>query len=439
MRPRTIAQRHVLALSQKLPKITTEQEEYAFRHAVAHEAYRLKSGRTGCLDCGHVWHEPMELVSIIEIECPNCGIPLKVENTKRLKTRNRGLFGIVTTSEEYQVIRLFEIYTHHRIGEPKRNYIHEVAQLWMHPDKKLEIVGQNRGGMGGCDTFHWGFEIRNRDNLYKYNFCPTAMWPKAQVLPIYKRNGAGNNFHGIAPYNLLTGIMRDPVMETLIKAKQYSLLNAREQQDHRVSRYWSSIKICMRNRYVVKDAKSWLDYLDLLERYGKDLRNAKFVCPANFRREHDRYVARRREELKAKEAVDIAKANQAYIERCKPYLSLCFIDGDLRITVLQNVEEFKLEGDLHNHCVYANSYYSRKDSLIMSAQVKGKRTETIQMSLTTLKVTQSRGKDNLATKFHSRILALIERSLPQIRKAMAKNKKKKTQQAKADSTQSCAA
>lgn len=451
MRPRTIAQRHVLKLSQGLPKITREQEEYAFRHAVAHEAYRLKNGRTGCLDCGHVWHEALELVSIIEIECPSCGIPLKVENTRRLNGKHRGFFGIVTVCEDYQVSRFYKLWTYHTVGKPAQKWIREVAQLWMHPDKKLEIVGENRNTMGYCDNFHGDMEIRNRDNLWKYNICPTAMWPTAQVLPIYKRNGIRNNFHGISPYNLLTGILHDSTMETLLKAKQYSLLSMRSDRDPRINRYWSAIKICMRNRYIVKDAKSWLDYLDLLERYGKDLRNAKFVCPKNFKREHDHYVAKYREQLRReeeernrlnieKQQQRAAKAAASYTKMRAAFFGICIVDDDLSITVLQNVEEFKAEGDAHKHCVYTNAYYKKKDSLIMSAQVNGVRIETIEMNLATLKVVQSRGLKNQATEYNARILSLLNRNLDQIRKAIAQSKrKKKTQQPANNTTQSCAA
>lgn len=445
MRARTIAQRHVLALSQKLPKITKEQEEYAFKHAVAHQAYRLKSGRTGCLDCGHVWHEPMALVSIIEIECPNCGIELKVENTRRLNGKHRGFFGMVTVSEGYQVSRFFEIWTYHTVGKPARKWIDEVAQLWMHPDKKLEIVGQNRNTMGYCDSFHGDMEIRNRDNLWKYNICPSAMWPQAHVLPIYKRNGLRDKFHGAAPYNVFKGLLTDSGLETLLKAKQHSLFAARSEQQTRSYRYWDSIKICMRNKYIVKDAKSWFDYLDLLVHYGKDLRNAKYVCPKNFNKEHDRYVAKRREELRRqeeernrlnieKQQQRAAKSAKAYTNMRAAFFGICMVDGDLSITVLQSVEEFKLEGDAHKHCVYTNAYYDKKNSLIMSAQINGKRIETVEFDLSGMRVIQSRGLQNQATKYNARILALIERSLPQIRKAIAQSKKKKTPQAEPAAT-----
>ena len=47
------------------------------------------------------------------------------------------------------------------------------------------------------------------------------------------------------------------------------------------------------------------------------------------------------------------------------------------------------EGKAMHHCV--GGYHRRKDSLILSATIDGKRIETIEVSLTTLKVVQSRG------------------------------------------------
>ena len=33
----------------------------------------------------------------------------------------------------------------------------------------------------------------------------------------------------------------------------------------------------------------WTDYLRMLDRCGKDLHNAHYVCPADLKAEHDKY------------------------------------------------------------------------------------------------------------------------------------------------------
>jgi hypothetical protein len=51
----------------------------------------------------------------------------------------------------------------------------------------------------------------------------------------------------------------------------------------------------MRNGYKVDDASIWRDYLNLLDFFGKDIHSAKYVCPADLKTEHDRYVKKKLE------------------------------------------------------------------------------------------------------------------------------------------------
>lgn len=76
----------------------------------------------------------------------------------------------------------------------------------------------------------------------------------------------------------------------------------------------------------------------------------------------------------------------------------------------------QLEGKLMHHCV--GSYHKRTDSLILSATIDGKRIETVEVSLKTLKVVQSRGVCNKLTEYHERIVELVERNAELIRSRM---------------------
>ena len=67
-----------------------------------------------------------------------------------------------------------------------------------------------------------------------------------------------------------------------------------------------------------------------------------------------------------------------------------------------------------------NDYYNREDSLIFSATIDGKRIETVEVSLTTLKVVQSRGVCNSNTEYHDRIINLVENNAELIRQRMDK-------------------
>ena len=78
--------------------------------------------------------------------------------------------------------------------------------------------------------------------------------------------------------------------------------------------------------------------------------------------------------------------------------------------------EFAEEGTMMHHCVWANAYYLKKDSLVLSATIDGERIETIEVSLKTFKVVQSRGLYNKNTEYHDRIISLVDKNMSLIRK-----------------------
>lgn len=51
--------------------------------------------------------------------------------------------------------------------------------------------------------------------------------------------------------------------------------------------------------------------------------------------------------------------------------------------------------------------------------MEGKRLETIEFSLSKLKVMQSRGVFNKQTEYHDRILDLVSKNIPQIQKRIS--------------------
>ena len=75
-----------------------------------------------------------------------------------------------------------------------------------------------------------------------------------------------------------------------------------------------------------------------------------------------------------------------------------------------------LEGRAMHHCV--GRYHTKKDSLILSATINGKRIETVEVSLSQMKVVQCRGVCNSNTEYHDRIIKLVEDNAEQIRQRM---------------------
>ena len=71
-----------------------------------------------------------------------------------------------------------------------------------------------------------------------------------------------------------------------------------------------------------------------------------------------------------------------------------------------------------HHCVYAQGYYARKDALILSATVNGKKVETVEVNLKTLDVVQSRAVCNGVSEYHDQIVKLIKKNMNQIRRRL---------------------
>jgi len=68
--------------------------------------------------------------------------------------------------------------------------------------------------------------------------------------------------------------------------------------------------------------------------------------------------------------------------------------------------------------VFSNSYFLKKNSLILSATIDGKRIETVEVSLKTFEVMQSRGLNNSNTEYHDRIIRLVNENINLIRQRM---------------------
>ena len=159
------------------------------------------------------------------------------------------------------------------------------------------------------------------------------------------------------------------------------------------------------------DISLWSDYVDTLRRLGKDIHNPKYLCPKDLKAEHDR---RHEELLRLREREEIEQKQQKAMEDEKrfkelksKFFGICFTDGTIQVHVLESVQEHLEEGVSMHHCVFSNAYYLKEDSLILSATIEGKRIETIEVSLRTLEVVQSRGVCNKNTVYHEQIVNLV--------------------------------
>lgn len=420
MKARTKLQLRVAKLSNELPRITPIQEQWAFRECLPHLGFANKTSAF-CLDCGNTFSR--DLIQRKRAVCPHCETKLTITFTQARTHKTVNYFAITHIVEDFQVVEHFEINANYKKGVPVRHQLSAILEDWILPDGKVTQIGRQHNLNWGVDSWSGNWEIRTSPRSYysgdKYDIYPRKYHPDSKLKPEYKRLGMHSKMEGITILEAVKFLPNHPIAETLLKAKHYSLLGEYIKRPGIVSRYWSSIKICIRNKYKTDDPTMWIDYLDLLQYFGKDLRNAKYVCPGKLKKEHDRLmnkkkIIQKKQEIERRRK-EIAEAEADFAERIKAFAGLQFSNGSIVVKVLETVKEFEIEGDLLNHCLFISDYYSKPDSLILSARIDDTPIETVEVSLSKLKIIQCRGYGNKPTEYNKKIVALVKKNLNKIK------------------------
>ena len=409
MKPRNRFEKAVLAESKHLRPITKTQSKWAFHECIGHFAYRLPKGHTTCMDCGHSWimEKPAQTCT-----CPHCGARLQVEETYGRKLQQKQYFTILTTCGTYQVLRMFLIVVGMEKGYKAKYETIEIGQYWWNGQGRKVVIAVQRilGHYVDTFSFYSPMAVRNDNEAYRYVAC-APIYPKFKVTDTLRRNGFKGDFHQIAPVDLIPALLADSRAETLIKAGRIDHLRYFLNNTRAFEAYWQSYKIAVRNGYEIKDISLWCDYVDMLRRLGKDVHSPKYLCAKDLKAEHDRIEAqicrqREKEEIERKwqKAIEDEKR---FKELKSKFFGIRFTDGTIQVHVLESVQEHLEEGVSMHHCVFSNAYYLKEDSLILSATIEGKRVETIEVSLKTLEVVQSRGVCNKNTEYHEQIVNLV--------------------------------
>lgn len=421
MKPKNKFQQSVVEASKRLPKLTETQVQWAYRNCIEHVGRRLKNGVITCTECAHSWTDK---TTDKHCTCPQCNTKLMVADTKKRTFNDYEYLCIVTACEGFQVLRFIYVECDAKAGEKARYFHSEVVQRWIAPNGKYASRARLRPMGYFVDTWCFGSDLEIRPDKPLYNVNPTCVYPRMKLISEIKRSGFKGDFYDLTPFDLFHCLLSENKAETLLKAKQTDLFRYFALHTSRnINDYWTSIRIGIRNGYTVKDATAWCDYIDLLRFFGRDLHNAKYVCPADLNAEHDRYVSRKnewyeqqhREKAKRKALDDEAR----FQEMKSKFFGIHFSDGLIQIRVLESVHEIMSEGDAMHHCVFTNSYHLKPDSLILSACINGERVETIEISLSRLQVLQCRGVCNQNTEFHDRIIKLVQKNIPLIQKRIA--------------------
>ena len=366
MKPRNKYERTVLAESKRLRPITKTQSKWAFRECIDHFAYRLPKGCTTCMDCGHSWimEQPAETCT-----CPHCGARLQVRETFERKLKQKQYFTVLTACGAYQVLRMYLLVVEMEKGCKATPYVFEIGQYWWNAQGRQVVIAVQRILGHYIDTFSFCSPkaVRNDNEAYR-QISYSPIYPKFKTTDTLRRNGFKDDFHGIAPTDLIPALLSDSRVETLLKAGRTKHLKYFLDNSRAFDTCWQSYKIAVRKGYDITDISLWCDYVNMLRRLGKDIHNPKYVCPANLYEEHDRreMELRRqyeREEIKRKKQK--AMENEERFRKLKSkFFGISFTDGTIQVRVLESVQEYLEEGVSMHHCVLCkglhNTHYANQ-------------------------------------------------------------------------------
>ena len=173
MKPRNTFEQAVLAQNKYLRPITKTQIQWAFRECIDHFAYRIPKGNTTCMDCGHSWQiiEPAEA-------------GLEVITTSARKLKQRQYFTVLTTSGEYQILRMFLLIASMEKGYQASTSIMEIGQYWREERGKQSIVAVQRTMGHYIDNFAYYSPMAIRHDNEAYRFVARCtLSPKVKVIP----------------------------------------------------------------------------------------------------------------------------------------------------------------------------------------------------------------------------------------------------------------
>ncbi len=429
MKPRNSYQQRIVELSSKLPGLTTPQYEWGQQHCFQDAIFRSGRNKGWCTHCGSV----IRVSDGQSAKCPVCGKTLKVTDSKKRVYQNKGYLTVLVRVKEFQVCRHFHIEKSVRRGETPQYDVFECVQNWINARGKETILAlRTLPYMMYFDVWDENSEMtikRRESNVcYSGSKYDISGWiyPKMSLLPELKRNGFDRRHLDECPVvnQFISLLLSDREAEMLVKQGQYALLRYKWKKDIKeFGLPWKSIKVATRHGYTITDASMWIDHIELLRYFGRDIHNPHFICPDDLGTDHAKLVARKQkhdEQEKIRKDIESAtKWEEQYRREKAPFLGICFGNENIVIAVVQSVAEMAEEGARMHHCVFANGYYKRTDSLILSARDKnGNRIETIELSLKTFEVIQSRGVNNLNTSFHDEILSLVRANINQFKQAV---------------------
>ena len=364
------------------------------------------------MDCGHEWQE----VGFGIYRCPNCGERVEIRNTKERVRQDKSYFNVITTMEDYQVVRMFLMIVEMRKGMKANPAYLEIGSYWIDPKGNATVIGLQRTLGHYIDSFAFGspLEIR-RDNDAFQHIADQWVYPRIKATDTIKRNGFKGSCYHIHPVTMFQELLTNPKAETLMKANEIELLRylcARPTYKADIETYWNTIKIANRNGYKVKDSQMWMDYIKMLERCGKDIQSPKYICPSNLQEAHDEYVEKvnrqRRKEQREKVRQQAIEDKARFEELKSRYFGLAMTDGEIEIHSIDSIDDYYKIGEKNHICCGTAKYFLKEKTLTLTAYIGEKQIATVEISLDDFRIIQCRAFANGICEYREQIAGIIQ-------------------------------
>lgn len=422
-------------------------EKWAMRSMPQHNAY-LSKGSAWCSECGCSFPIGSECKKAV---CPQCGHMLHVVKSRRRSFSDFKYLQSLEACGEWQIINTYLFYESFRKGSCAERGLVKIYQFWIDSRGKKHLFSRGLKCYAyrcvqpfACSS---DMIMRRVWSGYFYNgWCMSGSYPHNRITPMLRKRLGRASMHGWDAVDVIDAVLFSPRCETMWKAGQHRLaLYFGGYGANNGYTWWKSVLVALRHGFdfnSVSHISDYFDYLRNLEELGKDTRSPRYLCPADFKKAHDealekvrnkREEERRRAELEEdRERASLVRMamddnsilNRDYRKRLGNLLCFAFTSGDITLSPLASVGEFYKEGEELHHCVFENRYYEKDNCLILDAAVKGERTETIEIDLSSMQVVQCRGKYNQASEYHDMILNVMNSNMYKLKSLRDNNEQK---------------
>lgn len=408
MKARTKKEKAVVKIVSKLKPV-----KFDVFKTLSNQGYATKT-KINCLICGGSFKEGNV--------CPHCNNKLKITKTRKRKFFEFKYYEVIDKKDDYQIIRIFYCKQDCYVGKKREVLIEEVVNWVINPNNEMYVMAIATSSF----FYEWRWvhgtemEIRNKKSD-KYSISGFYK-RKPNWCERFKYCAYTNKL--IVPANwYLKTYIKYPELERVVKAKQLPLASALISGGYRglsFEDHKKEIILAIRNKCIITDTTVWKDYIYNLRELGIDTTDPKRILLTgedlqNAHEEAIRQIQRKRDAewlaQKEKEKIQKGKLALAFQERMKKYENIKLKNGNLIIVPISNVEQLKKESDLLRHCAYTNDYYTKENSLLLSARENKTVIETIEVDLKNKRIIQARGLRNQPSKYNKEIIALVEENL----------------------------